>query len=70
MAEHENFLVRLAIPADVAQLTPMRHELWPESSSSHHAAELTSVLNGTSQRVHAASGFTVSACSVLYRKAL
>jgi GNAT superfamily N-acetyltransferase len=30
----------------------MRHALWPESSPSHHAAELTTVLNGTSQRVY------------------
>ncbi len=30
----------------------MRHALWPESSRSHHAAELTGVLNGTSQRVY------------------
>jgi aminoglycoside 6'-N-acetyltransferase I len=38
--------------SDVAQLAPMRHALWPESSASHHAAELASVLRETSQRVY------------------
>jgi len=52
MAENENFRVRLAALADVAQLTPMRSALWPEFSASHHAAELTAVLNGSSQRVY------------------
>jgi len=52
MAENKNFRVRLATLADVAQLTPMRCALWPESSASHHAAELTAVLNGSSQRVY------------------
>jgi len=52
MAEHKAFRVRLADLADVAQLTPMRHALWPESSLSHHAAELTAVLTGTSPRVY------------------
>jgi aminoglycoside 6'-N-acetyltransferase I len=52
MAESKNFRVRLAALSDVAQLTPMRCALWPESSASHHAAELTAVLNGSSQRVY------------------
>jgi aminoglycoside 6'-N-acetyltransferase I len=52
MPKHAHFRVRLAVLADVAQLTPMRHQLWPESSPSHHAAELTAVLSGTSQRVY------------------
>ena len=38
--------------SDVAQLAPMRHALWPESSASHHAAELASDLRETSQRVY------------------
>ena len=52
MAESKNFRVRLAALSDVAQLTPLRCALWPESSASHHAAELTAVLNGSSQRVY------------------
>lgn len=52
MTESENFRVRLATLADVVQLTPMRHELWPESPASHHAAELTAVLGGRSHRVY------------------
>ena len=30
----------------------MRRALWPESSASHDAAELSPVLSGTSQRVY------------------
>ena len=45
--------VRLALPSDVAALTPLRASLWPESSASHHEAELRAVLNGTSRRVYA-----------------
>ncbi|HSC44929.1 MAG TPA: GNAT family N-acetyltransferase [Candidatus Acidoferrum sp.] len=52
MNEPPNIRVRLATLADVAQLTPMRHELWPESPASHHSAELTAVLSGGSQRVY------------------
>ena len=52
MNESQNFRVRLSTLADVAQLTPMRHELWPESSASHHAAELSAVLSGNTQRVY------------------
>ena len=52
MVESKNFRVRLAALPDVAQLTPMRCALWPESSASHHAAELTAVLNGSSERVY------------------
>jgi hypothetical protein len=43
---------QVAFVFDAPQLTPMRHALWPESSPSHHAVELTAVLNGTSQRVY------------------
>lgn len=52
MAKSENFLVRIATLADVAQLTPMRCALWPESSAPHHAAELAAVLSGASQRIY------------------
>lgn len=52
MAESKNFRVRLAALSDVAQLAPMRCALWPESPASHHATELTDVLNGSSQRVY------------------
>jgi len=44
--------VRFATLADVSQLAPMRTALWPESSGSHHARELTAVLAGSSQRVY------------------
>ena len=52
MADRKNFRVRLARLSDVAQLAPMRCALWPESSASHHAGELTAVLDGSSQRVY------------------
>ena len=52
MTESPNIRVRLASQSDIAQLTPMRLELWPESSASHHSAELTNVLGGTSRRVY------------------
>jgi GNAT superfamily N-acetyltransferase len=52
MDEKNNLRIRIAVLSDASQLTPMRHALWPESSPSYHAAELTAVLNGTSQRVY------------------
>jgi aminoglycoside 6'-N-acetyltransferase I len=52
MHQSSSLRIRLAALSDAPQLTPMRHALWPESSPSHHAAELTAVLNGTSQRVY------------------
>ena len=36
--------VRLAQPTDRDQLARLRHALWPESSSAHHAKELTQIL--------------------------
>jgi aminoglycoside 6'-N-acetyltransferase I len=47
-----NFRIRLATQSDVGSLTPLRTALWPESTSAHHAGELTAVLSGTSQRVY------------------
>jgi aminoglycoside 6'-N-acetyltransferase I len=44
--------IRLAVPSDVAALTPLRIGLWPESPPAHHEAELCAVLNGRSQRVY------------------
>jgi len=52
MHQSSSLRIRLAALSDAPQLAPMRHVLWPESSPSHHAAELTAVLNGTSQRVY------------------
>lgn len=51
-AEVSNARVRVAAPSDLAQLVPMRHALWPQSSASDHAAELAAALSGTSQRVY------------------
>jgi aminoglycoside 6'-N-acetyltransferase I len=44
--------IRLAVPSDVAALTPLRASLWPESPAAHHEAELRAVLTGSSQRVY------------------
>jgi aminoglycoside 6'-N-acetyltransferase I len=46
------FRVRLATRSDLASLTPMRTALWPESTSEHHSAELTRILDGSSPRVY------------------
>lgn len=38
--------IRLAKPADLDQLSLLRHALWPESSASDHASELAQILEG------------------------
>ena len=52
MDRSDPFRIRLATSADVAALTPLRTALWPESEASHHAGELSAILNGASQRVY------------------
>jgi aminoglycoside 6'-N-acetyltransferase I len=44
--------IRLATPSDVAALAPLRASLWLESSYVHHAAELSAVLGGSSERTY------------------